>query len=265
MDTLYFLLATSLGHPPATPLHCPAAARGQGDVKGGPPLVHTLRVPAPTADGDPDHHEGGGGLRVPASIARRAVFGSGRVRKARAGSQHLTQPDGPEPLADSRWAIKSRPPARRGQSGNSPSNYGDRSRGDRESSTTGILDGRDAKQVASVTGRMCGKSLMVLKVMTHRWYLQADVGGRAGGKVQEVIVTLLLDAPIGIAMKPSCSRQMIRPTPSASSFARQVRGRGRAARPSYLFRCALRPGRIGTLHAGPAPVRRRETDRGRCC
>lgn len=196
MNTLIFLLAAGVGNPPAGPLQCPAALAARGDVKGGPPLVHTFELT----------HRGAGTLtitRVEAGCGclRQSlssdVLTPGQTAKLTLEVNTLTQPDGPN-----RWQIavgyKVEGPGAPPQPGElllqitatlsrevtvNPPQVG--------FSTTGT-----ATQKLMV-GDTRGKPLTVLKATTTSPHLTAQVGPRVDGKGQAVTVTLSPDARVG--------------------------------------------------------------------
>lgn len=196
MNTLIFLLATSIGNPPATPLYCPTAVAAKGEVKGGPPLVHAFELT----------HRGTGTLTITkvesgCGCLRQSltsgVLAPGETAKLALEVNTLTQPDGPN-----RWQIavgyKVEAPGTPAQVGEillqitatlsrevtvSPPQLG--------FSTTGT-----AKQVVSVKDSR-GKPLTVLKATATSPHLLAEVAAHVAGKGQEVTVTLSPDAPIG--------------------------------------------------------------------
>jgi hypothetical protein len=196
MNTLIFLLATSIGNPPATPLRCPATVAAKGDVKGGPSLVHAFELT----------HHGTGTLTITKVEAAcgclrqsltSGVLAPGETAKLTLEVNTLTQPDGPN-----RWQIavgyKVEAPGTPAQVGElllqitatlsrevtvSPPQLG--------FSTTGT-----AKQVVSVKDSR-GKPLTVLKATTTSPHLMAEVASHVAGKGQEVTVMLSADAPNG--------------------------------------------------------------------
>ena len=242
MNTLIFLLATGVGNPPATPLHCPAAAAAKGDVKGGPPLVHTFELT----------HRGTGTLTITKVEAgcgclrqslTSGVLAPGETAKLALEVNTLTQPDGPN-----RWQIAV---GYKVEAPGTPAQVGElllqiTATLSREVTVSppqlGFSTAGTAKQVVSVTDSR-GKPLTVLKATTTSPHLQADVGARAAGKVQEVTVTLLPDAPIGhrdeavvLATDDPALSRAARPRSRA-----QARGRG-CARRSRIHFAALRAG-----------------------
>ncbi|MBX9581144.1 MAG: DUF1573 domain-containing protein [Gemmataceae bacterium] len=96
MNTLLLLAAAGLADPPApAPLHCPAPVAAKGEVKGGPPLVHTFdlthRGPAGTLTVT-KVEAGCGCLRRGLSTA---TLRPGETAKLTVEVNTLTQPDGP--------------------------------------------------------------------------------------------------------------------------------------------------------------------------
>ena len=196
MSTLILLLASGVGNPPAAPLHCPTANTGKGEVKGGPPLVHTFELTnRGTGTITITRVEAGCGcLRQSLSSG---VLGAGETVKLTLEVNTLTQPDGPN-----RWQIsvgyKSETAEAQPLTGEvllqitanlsrdvavNPPQVG--------FSTTGA-----ASQVLIVTDKR-GKPLSVVKVTTSSAHLTAEIGARENGKGQPITVKLSPDTPVG--------------------------------------------------------------------
>ena len=99
MNTIILLVAAGVGNPPPGPLHCAAPIAAKGEVKGGPPLVHTFEFT----------HRGAGTLTITKVEAgcgclrqslSSGVLTPGQTSKLTLEVNTLTQPDGPN-----RWQI----------------------------------------------------------------------------------------------------------------------------------------------------------------
>src|SRR5436305_12097162 len=99
MNTLICLLAAGVGNPPPAALQCPTPVAAKGDVKGGPPLIHTFELT----------HRGAGTLTISKVEAgcgclrqslSAGVLQPGDTAKLTLEVNTLTQPDGPN-----RWQV----------------------------------------------------------------------------------------------------------------------------------------------------------------
>jgi len=197
MNTLILLLAIGVGNQPApTPLQCANPTAAKGDVKGGPPIVHTFELV----------HNGTGTLSI-----TKVEAGCGCLRQALSAKvlqpgqtagltidvNSLTQPDGPN-----RWQIlvaySVESPGVPPQTGElllqitatlsrevsvNPPQLG--------FSTTGV-----ASQALTVTDTRA-KPLTVVKAGASSPHLSVEVGTREAGKGQAITVKLAADAPAG--------------------------------------------------------------------
>jgi hypothetical protein len=199
MNTLLTLVALGLGNPAPGPLQCPAPLAAKGEVKGGPPLVHTFELT----------HRGPAGVLTVTKVEagcgclRRAlttgVLQPGETTKLTLEVNTLTQPDGPN-----RWQ------ATVGYSLDVPGNPAANQTGEvllvvaanlsREVTITppqvGFSTTGEAKQTIIVTDRRA-KPLTVVKAASTSPHLTAEVGPAAAGQGQRVALRLSADAPAG--------------------------------------------------------------------
>jgi hypothetical protein len=196
MTILVFLLAMGVGDSPDAPLSCPTTVAAKGNVKGGPPLLHTFELT----------HRGPGILTITEVKAgcgclRQAlttrVLSPGETARLTLEVNTLTQPDG-----RNRWPIvvtyKVESPGTPGQTGTlllqitanlsrevtiTPPQFG--------FSTTG-----GASQVLIVKDQR-SRPLSVVKSTTTSSHLAVEIGTRESGKGQSVTVRLSPSAPVG--------------------------------------------------------------------
>lgn len=207
MNTILTLVAVGLGAPPApTVLQCPTPVAVKGDVKGGPPLIHTFDLT----------HSGSAGtitvtkVEAGCGCLRRSlttgVLQPGQTAQLALEVNTLTQPDGPN-----RWQVAigytlaiPAPPG-----GAATNQAGElllalTANLSREVSITppqvGFSSTGEATQVLTVTDRRA-KPLTVLRAVGSSPHLSAEVGPRKDGPdkaaVQAVTLKLSADAPPG--------------------------------------------------------------------
>ncbi|MBA4189190.1 MAG: hypothetical protein C0467_14425 [Planctomycetaceae bacterium] len=197
MNTLILLLATGVGTQPVpTPLQCATPTAAKGDIKGGPPLIHTFDLV----------NSGPGTLRITKveagcgclrQVLTAKVLQQGEAAKLTIEVNTLTQPDGPN-----RWQIvvgyQTEAPGVPLQTGEqllqitanlsrevtvNPPQLG--------FSTSGV-----ASHALTVTDTRA-KPLTVTKAGASSPHLAVEVGQREAGKGQTVTVKLNADAPAG--------------------------------------------------------------------
>src|SRR5262245_48981053 len=196
MNTLIFLLAAGVGNSPATPLHCAAAVAAKGDVKGGPPLVHTFELT----------HRGTGTLTITKVEAgcgclrqslSTGVLQPGETAKLTIEVNTLTQPDGPN-----RWqftaGFKLEAPGQPAETGELLLQI--TATLSREVSVhqpqLGFSTAGAASQVLSVADTRA-RPLSVTKAAASSPHLTVEIAPREAGKPQSVTVKLSADAPVG--------------------------------------------------------------------
>jgi hypothetical protein len=177
-------------------LQCPAVVAAKGEVKGGPPLIHTFELT----------HRGTGTLtitKVQASCGclrqslSTGVLSPGETAKLTLEVNTLTQPDGPN-----RWQFtvdyKVESPVVASQVGELLLQV--TATLSREVSVNppqlGFSTTSAASQVLTVTDRR-EKPLTVVKATTSSSHLTAEIGPREMGKGQPITVKLSADAPTG--------------------------------------------------------------------
>ena len=196
MNTLILLIASGVGSPPASPLHCPTPLAAKGEVKGGPPLVHVFEL-TNRGTGVLTITKVEGGCGCVRQTLSTSVLAAGGTAKLAIEVNTLTQPNGPN-----RWqvavAYKVEPSGAPIQTGElllqitanltceviiTPAQLG--------FSTAGA-----ASQVVTINDTR-SKKLIVLKAMTSNPHLVAEVSAPEAGKGQCVTVKLSPDAPLG--------------------------------------------------------------------
>lgn len=196
MNTLILLIASSLGSPPPAPLHCPMPLAAKGEVKGGPPLVHTFEL-AHRGMGILTITKVAGGCGCFRQTLSTSVLAAGDTAKLAVEVNTLTQPNGPN-----RWQVAV---AYKVERPGAPIQTGElllqiTANLTREVSVTpaqlGFSTAGAASQVVTIDD-IRTKKLTVLKAVTSMPYLIAEVSAPVAGKGQHVIVRLAPDAPVG--------------------------------------------------------------------
>lgn len=198
MNTLILVLAAGVGNPPPTAsLSCAAPTVAKGDLKGGPPLVHTFELVHRGGPGTLSITKVEAGCGCLRQVLTTGVIQPGETAKLTIEVNTLTQPDGPN-----RWQVavtyRHEPPGAPAATGElllhitatlsrdvnvTPPQLG--------FSTTGA-----ASHVLTVTDSRA-KPLTVLKASASSKHLAVEVGARVEGKGQSVTVKLAADAPVG--------------------------------------------------------------------
>jgi hypothetical protein len=206
MNTLFTLIAFGIANPPPAPLSVVTPVADKGDIKAGPPLIHTFDLT----------HAGGAGTlyitRVEAGCGclRQSLTSTrlqpGETAKLSIEVNSLTQPDGPN-----RWQVQvsytlDLPPAAPGgpvmsRSGTQPLTI--TANLSREVSVTppqvAFSCTGEASQTLILTDTR-GKPLTVVKAITTSNDLTAQIGqpGNApnGTRTQAILLKLSADAPI---------------------------------------------------------------------
>jgi hypothetical protein len=196
MNVLILLIAIGLGSPPAPSLHCPNPLVAKGEVKGGPPLIHTFDLT----------HRGAGILTITKveggcgcfrQTLSTSVLAVGDSSKLAVEVNTLTQPNGPN-----RWQIAV---AYKVESPGGPVQTGElllqiTANLTREVS---VMPAQLAFSTAGAASQIVTiddsrpKKLTVLKATTSTPHLVAEVCRPETGKGQRVCVKLSPNAPVG--------------------------------------------------------------------
>jgi hypothetical protein len=194
---LIALNATSLGSPVGGPLQCPAPIADRGNMKGGPPLVHTFEL----------HHAGSAGVLTVTKIEGGCgcfrqtltshVLSPGEHARLTLEVNTLTQPAGVN-----RWPIvvgyKLEIPGQAVQTGQLPLQI--QATLTHEITITpaqlGFSTADAASQVVMLKDTR-SKPLRIVKTTTSTAHLTAEVSPAADGHSQMVTVKLATTAPIG--------------------------------------------------------------------
>ena len=199
MNTLILLAALAAGQPPAPPaaFHAPAPLAAKGDVKAGPPLVHTFDLAhAGTGTVTITKIESGCGC-LRQSLAAAALQPGGKTELT-VEVNTLTQPDGPN-----RWQVVV---AYKVESPGAPLQTGElllqiTAKLSRDISVTppqvAFSSTGEASQVLTVSDKRA-KPLTVLKAASSSPHLTVEVAPAAGQpRAQSVTVKLAATAPAG--------------------------------------------------------------------
>jgi hypothetical protein len=196
MNTFIFLLAAGVGNPPAAPLTCAAPSAAKGDVKGGPPLLHTFELANSGASpiSITKIEAGCGCVR---RVLTRELLAPGETAKLTIEVNTLTQPDGPN-----RWQVSV---AYQIEAAGKPRATGElllqiSATLSREVSVTPPQLAFSSAGAAAHTlqvGDTRGKPLTVVRAVASSPHLTAEVSAREMGKPQAIVVRLAADAPAG--------------------------------------------------------------------
>jgi hypothetical protein len=199
MNALLLVLAAGIGDPAPGALQCPAPSAAKGDVKGGPPLLHTFELT----------HKGQAGILTITKVEtgcgclRQAlstpVLQTNETAKLTIEVNTLTQPDGPN-----RWQVTV---AYKVESPGVPAQVGEvllqisanlAREVKVEPPQLGFSTASEASQALVVTDTRA-KPLNVLKAASSSDYLKVEVAAREPGKPQSqsIMVKLCANAPIG--------------------------------------------------------------------
>jgi hypothetical protein len=196
MNTLILLIACGVGSPPAAPLQCRTPLAAKGEVKGGPPLIHTFELTHPGA-GILTITKVAGSCGCFRQTLSTSILAAGDSAKLAVEVNTLTQPNG-----SNRWQVVV---VYQVEAPGAPIQTGElllqiTANLTREVSVTpaqlGFSTAGAASQVVTIDD-IRAKKLTVLKATTSTPHMIADVSPREAGKGQRVTVKLAQDAPIG--------------------------------------------------------------------
>ena len=199
MNALLLVLAAGIGDPLPGALQCPAPVAAKGDVKGGPPLLHTFELTHKAQAGILTITKVETGCGCLRQALTTPVLQPNETAKLTIEVNTLTQPDGPN-----RWQVTV---GYKVESPGVPAQVGEvllqiSANLAREVTVNppqlGFSTASEASQVLVITDTRT-KPLNVVKVASSSDSLKVEVGGREPGKPQSQSITVKLaaNAPVG--------------------------------------------------------------------